>query len=206
MKTDNEMIGLFPIPVMASHIGREFTHDEKDFMLKLPTKLNMGNVTSVDKNVLDYDELKGIRDFVQSKIEDYFQNIICPTTDTSIYITQSWLNYTSKNQFHHKHNHSNSYLSGVIYIDTHPSEDKIHFINPVYNLFPLYMNSIEYHDFNAMDWWLPVYTGRILLFPSHLTHYVSNLQTDTQRISLAFNTFLRGEIGDIEAAAGMTLP
>lgn len=206
MENKNEMIGLFPIPVMSSNIGREFTQEEKDFMLKLPTKLNMGNVMSVDKNVLDYGELKNIRDFAQSKIEEYFQNIICPTTDASIYITQSWLNYTSKNQFHHKHSHSNSYLSGVIYIDTHPTEDKIHFSNPINNLFPLNMNSKQYHDFNAMDWWLPAQTGRILLFPSNLTHYVSNVQTDTQRISLAFNTFLRGEIGEIEGAAGIILP
>jgi uncharacterized protein (TIGR02466 family) len=206
MKTDNEMIGMFPIPVMASHIGREFTQEEKQFMMNLPTKLNQGNITTVDKNILDHPELKDLRDFVQSKIDVYFNDIICPASNASIYITQSWLNITEKNHYHHKHNHSNSYLSGVFYIDTHPSEDKIHFTSNNTNLWPLLIDQKEFNVFNSIDWWLPAQTGKILLFPSSLTHYVSPVQTDTQRVSISFNTFLRGDIGNADSAAGITLP
>ena len=205
MKTDNEMFGLFPIPVMSSHLGREFTHEEKLFMSNLPTKLNQGNITTVDKNILDHPELKDLRDFVQSKIDLYFNDIICPATNTSIYITQSWMNITEKNQYHHKHNHSNSYLSGVFYIDTHPSEDKIHFTSNNTSLWPLLIDQKEFNAFNSPDWWLSAQTGKILLFPSSLSHYVSSVQTDTQRVSISFNTFLRGDIGNADSAAGITL-
>jgi hypothetical protein len=33
------------------------------------------------------------------------------------YITQSWLNYTETNQYHHKHEHPNSLVSGVFYVN-----------------------------------------------------------------------------------------
>ena len=206
MKTDNEVIGLFPTPVMASHIGREFTHEEKNFMINLPTRSNRGNVSSIDKDILDRPELKDLRDFVQSKIDEYLNTVICPAEGASIYVTQSWLNITSKNQFHHPHNHSNSYLSGVLYIDTHPSEDKIYFTSNNTSRWPLLLEHKELTAFNSTDWWLPAQTGKILLFPSSLTHYVPNVQTDTQRVSLSFNTFLRGNIGDADSAAGITLP
>jgi len=34
------------------------------------------------------------------------------------------------------------------------------------------------------------------LFPSNLTHMVETVQTEDTRISIAFNTFLEGVVGD----------
>jgi hypothetical protein len=41
------------------------------------------------------------------------------------YITQSWANYTKKNQYHHTHEHPNSFISGVLYINANEAHDKI---------------------------------------------------------------------------------
>ncbi len=49
------------------------------------------------------------------------------------YITQSWLNYTETNQYHHKHQHPNSLVSGVFYINCDDKFDKIKFFNQILN-------------------------------------------------------------------------
>ena len=39
--------------------------------------------------------------------------------------------------------------------------------------------------------------GRLVLFPSTLLHEVAETEIDTPRVTLSFNTFFRGEIGDV---------
>jgi hypothetical protein len=55
------------------------------------------------------------------------------------------------------------------------------------------------HEFNSQTWSYGVETGDIVLFPSQLVHNVEQVKehTDrTQRVSLSFNTFLKGRLGD----------
>jgi predicted 2-oxoglutarate/Fe(II)-dependent dioxygenase YbiX len=53
----------------------------------------------------------------------------------------------------------------------------------------------EYNVYNSPTWWVPVGQGDLVLFPSRLMHQVANITTDTVRISLAFNVFIKGSIG-----------
>jgi len=43
------------------------------------------------------------------------------------------------------------------------------------------------------------------LFPSGLTHMVETKEDDNTRISIAFNTFLKGYIGSDESLTGLNL-
>ena len=43
--------------------------------------------------------------------------------------------------------------------------------------------------------WYPVETGKIVLFPSYLTHQVTSKKGNNTRISLSFNIFLKGSLG-----------
>jgi hypothetical protein len=47
-------------------------------------------------------------------------------------LTQSWLNYTKPGQFHHKHAHPNSFISGVLYMKAARQRDKIYFYKDGY--------------------------------------------------------------------------
>ena len=125
---------------------------------------------------------------------DYFDKVVC--TDNSIvpYITQSWLNYTKTDQFHHMHNHPNSYISGVFYIDVDDKVDKITFHKANYLAIELYKT--KYNIFNSNSWRYPVKTGDIILFPSSLEHAVDKKKGTNIRISLSFNVFLKGTIGN----------
>jgi hypothetical protein len=75
-----------------------------------------------------------------------------------------WMNFTYKGDSNPVHNHAGS-LSGIIYVqeDNQPT----HF--PAHN----YVNQPN--------------VGEILLFPSHLQHYVEEKMTEEERITLSFN-------------------
>ena len=94
---------LFPTPVMFGHLEQGFTKTELEFINNLEMRENYNNSVSTDTYVLKSSELSEIRLFIEEKINFYFQEIYKPTKELNIYITQSWLNYTETNQYHHKH-------------------------------------------------------------------------------------------------------
>ena len=54
----------------------------------------------------------------------------------------------------------------------------------------------KYNIFNATSWWYPVQTGDVILFPSTLNHGVDKKKGTNTRISLSFNTFIKGKLGE----------
>jgi hypothetical protein len=54
----------------------------------------------------------------------------------------------------------------------------------------------DWNLYNSETWWFTVKTGDIILFPSFLTHMVETKEEDNTRISLAFNVFIKGNIGN----------
>ena len=70
-------------------------------------------------------KVQNIKKFLNQCCKDYLDKIICPKNDIDLYITQSWLNYTKENQYHHKHEHPNSVISGVLYFDSDKKNDTI---------------------------------------------------------------------------------
>jgi hypothetical protein len=107
---------IFPIPVVVSQLERDYTDEERKFFAKQNSKQqrNVGNSMSADNYILEQPELAGIKAEIQVVLNEYMENVICPqNTDNALYITQSWMNWTRPGEWHHKHTHSNSYLSGV---------------------------------------------------------------------------------------------
>jgi uncharacterized protein (TIGR02466 family) len=187
---------LFPEPLYSSKLERALTNEELKTIdtYKAKTYKNAGNRNSYDNYVLENKSLKNLKKDLNKKVIDYFSEVVC--TDNSIipYITQSWINYTENNQFHHKHSHSNSYVSGVFYIAANKEIDKIKFYKANHSSLELKVN--KYNIFNATSWWYPVQTGDVVLFPSALIHGVDEKEGYDTRISLSFNTFIKGKIGD----------
>ena len=188
---------LFPTPVLAAELGRPFTKKEINFVKNTFNKCrkNEGNLLSLDNFILNNKELKNIKKFIESQCKYYLENIICPNNDIELYITISWLNYTLKNGFHHAHTHQNSVISGVFYFDVDEKTDSILFLKNEYN--QIDTSPKNFNSWNSKTWWLPIKNGQLLMFPSNLNHAVQTKKTDGTRISLSFNTFLKGELGSI---------
>jgi|TARA_R100000963_G_C4606449_1_gene78333 uncharacterized protein (TIGR02466 family) len=187
---------LFPNPVYFSKLERALTKEELKTIneYKKKTYKNAGNTTSSDTYVLENKTLKNLKKDLNKMVIDYFNKIVC--TDNSIvpYITQSWLNYTKNKQFHHTHSHANSYVSGVFYINADKKVDKIKFYKDNNSLFKL--KTTKFNIFNSDSWWYSIKTGDVILFPSSLRHGVNKKEGKNIRISLSFNVFLKGTIGD----------
>ncbi|MGW8182337.1 MAG: putative 2OG-Fe(II) oxygenase [Burkholderiales bacterium] len=189
---------IFPTPVMRTNIGRPFTGEESRFFetMQGASHPNVANVRSVDTRVLEAPEMQSIRSFVLDHINQYARKIISADPNLEFYLTQSWLNYTQTGQSHHRHVHTNSLISGVLYVNAKKEVDGICF----------YRNSgaqISVSDqhvnwYNAPSWCLSVSVGDVVLFPSNLSHGVEQTTGEHTRISLAFNAFVRGQIGTEE--------
>jgi uncharacterized protein (TIGR02466 family) len=188
--------GIFPTPIYISKLNRELTNKELSFIdkTKLDVHKNEGNTTSNDNYILNHKSFKDLKTDLDLRVQDYFDKIICPANSITPYITQSWLNYTETNQYHHKHQHPNSLVSGVFYINCHEEYDKIKFFNDTYKSIRLEIK--DWNIWNSETWWFSVKTGDIILFPSSLTHMVETKQGDNTRISLAFNVFIKGTVGN----------
>ena len=198
MNTETKIYGIFPIPIYFSKIKENFTQEELFFIDKIKKfecHKNEGNLTSNNNYILNEKPFVNIKKELDLKVQDYFDKVISSANNITPYITQSWLNFTETNQFHHKHTHPNSLVSGVFYINCDEKFDKIKFFrNDTYQTIKPEVK--DWNLWNSETWWLPVNTGDIILFPSSLKHMVENKQGTNTRISLSFNTFIKGTIGN----------
>lgn len=184
-----EIIPIFPIAVYRIKL-RPLSGPEVNYINTSASVSQMlGNHTSEKSNLLDNPILANLKGLFMENVRIYAEEII--KTDCEFYITNSWKNENYKGQNHSLHNHANSILSGVYYIDVENSESSISF-NRMAS--PYYMNfkSKEYTGFNSMEWTIPVENNMLILFPSSLYHQVRLNQTEHVRRSIAFNTFAKG--------------
>jgi len=188
--------GIFPTPIYISKLNRELTNKELSFIHnnKNDCNKNEGNITSNDNYILNQKVFKDLKTDLDLIVKDYFEKVISPTDKITPYITQSWLNYTETNQYHHKHAHPNSLVSGVFYINCDDKLDKIKFFKEDYKTIKPEIK--DWNIWNSESWWFHVKTGDVILFPSSLTHMVETKEGTNTRISLAFNVFIKGNIGN----------
>lgn len=187
---------LFPEPVYSSNLDRALTKKELKTINKYKKKTtsNAGNSTSSENYVLENKAFNNLKKDLHTKVMDYFDKVICTDNLITPYITQSWINYTETNQSHHPHFHYNSYVSGVFYIAAKKEVDQITFYRPGEKTFELSVT--QHNEFNSPSWKSSVQTGDVVLFPSSLHHGVQNKKGPDTRISLSFNVFVKGKIGN----------
>lgn len=195
------VISLFPTAVGMFKYDGKLTQKEKDALINAKQRPNQGNTSSDDRLILESKKFSKLRQFVQQSVDEYFAKIVCPKHDVKLRITQSWLNWTKPGQYHHQHEHPNSLISGVFYVQADAETDKIYFFNKKYR--QINIPPAEYNLFNSESWWLPVGEGDLVLFPSSLTHEVAVVGGNHTRLSLAFNTFPVGYVGDDDTLTGL---
>jgi uncharacterized protein (TIGR02466 family) len=190
---DFKIIPIFPTTLLCSILGREIIGEEIKAIKNLDYINNKFNLISKNTNVLNLPELQNIRSFFKKSLDCYMKEIVgAPEVD--IYITQSWVNVTTENQSHHKHCHVNSFLSGVFYVEVDSNVDKINFERDK-NIFSLAVKPTELNSFNSHSCDIEVKNGDLIIFPSGLHHSVPIKKESNKRISISFNTFLKGSIG-----------
>ena len=195
----SEMHGVFPCPVyVVKRDSYYHPKEEKEIgdIVKEGIHWNTGNYTSNDSYIFDT-KLKQLKQFCEQQIKIYAEKVIVPKEELDFYITQSWLNITKPGGFHHQHSHANSLISGVFYISTE-GNDKITFTDPNYKIKERISFELKkFNIWNSTNCFFPVDNNKLVLFPSWLDHQVEqNEEATTDRISISFNTFVRGTLGN----------
>lgn len=190
-----QISGIFPTPVYISYMDRPFTPNELDIFNNAEKKLvaNAGNMTSADNYILHNPGLENIKNIITAHLQEYVKRIYNPDHQFVPHITQSWANYTKENQYHHTHEHPNSFISGVLYVSADEENDSINLHKKGYaQIKPV---PKDWNWYNSDSWFFKVKTGMIIMFPSSTTHNVEQKKGDNTRCSLAFNSFFRGHMG-----------
>jgi len=208
----SKLYGIFPTSIYS--VKRKYLEEtgeeEKEIedIIKegmLGTKLHQQSL----KNSTIFDtKLKNIKEFCEKHIKKYVKEVISPKNEElDFYITQSWLNIVKPGGYIHRHSHTNSIISGAFYISME-KDDKIVFYDPNSKMKnrPLKFTIKDDNAWNSLNWILPVEENQLLLFPSWLEHSVEiNEKATKDRISISFNTFVKGTLGERQKLNELTL-
>ncbi len=109
-----------------------------------------------------------------------------------------WYNLNPKFTYNREHIHANSLVSGVYYIKVPKDSGRIVFnrstneYDRMHNIQSIYAENnsqVDNPETNNTHWYYPV-ESMLVLFPSHVSHYVEQNVTEDEsdgRISLSFN-------------------
>jgi len=179
-----DIFPLFAKPI----VKKSFSISDIDIS-DLEWRENESNTTSKDGNVLDNPKYEKLREIAIEMSHHYFYNLLEVNKTVDLYITASWFNRTTQGQSHHKHHHPNSILSGILYIEgdefvtvfeSDPSSDFD------FDKKPNMWNCSKYN--------LSFDKGDCVVFRSNTSHYVPKYEGSVPRVTLSWNTFVRGEI------------
>jgi uncharacterized protein (TIGR02466 family) len=100
---------------------------------------------------------------------------------------QAFVNHITKGAFFHRHAHPNCVLSGVFYVDAHPSTSQIIFHDPrPYRMF--IDRPVRRHTFDtAHEIMFDVESGMLLMWDSWIEHEVTQNHSDYPRTTIVFN-------------------
>ena len=210
-QSGDELMQLFPTPVLICPYPVDYTKELKWIHNQECRKENQGgdaggqkihyNRQSEDTFVLDRPELANIRAFIEAKLHEFVTKIYASTD--KLVITQSWLNKSKKGESHHEHVHPNSMISGVWYPQIHEQMPPIQFRSRSQR--DVSLQTEKYNTFNSATFMLPMKRGELILFPSNLTHSVPVNNNEEERISLSFNSWPKGNMGDIKSLTYLPL-
>ena len=154
----------------------------------LAWQANYSNSITESQRVLD--DLPKLKDQCQQHVSTVWRETLCASVSAELTISTSWFNRTQQGQGHHRHWHTNSLVSAVVYFSDQPAA--ITFVNDRYP-------QIEYDQhsapaWNSATWRIEPCRGDILIFPSWLQHQVETVNSTTARYTLSFNTWPSGII------------
>lgn len=195
---------LFSIPVYQSTIPPidqstfdrliSFEWEQASYNIEKPD-----HKETAERHILDLPEFVNLRRNVQHHIDYFVYEVLGVSHDQQWRITTSWVNKTVEGGSTSAHWHSNSLISGVVYLKTTPGTGAICFHKEKSHK-TLWTDTIKIDfekttDYNTDAVALMPLSHQILMFPSLLTHSVLEHNDTEDRYSLAFNVFPRGVIG-----------
>lgn len=185
----------FPVPLWFDVI-EEIDNKKLAKQLKILSKKSEGRVLSNYGGWQSNDfvlrdcaipELKNLAEIVQTRINDCCK-LINIKKNMQAQLSNFWININSKGNGNNLHNHPSCTLAAVYYVQTPEKCGKVQFEHPS-NMINFWMQSYTDNDMYTTHSCVDVQPeeGKLIVFPSWLKHAVQANESDTDRISIAFN-------------------
>lgn len=103
-----------------------------------------------------------------------------------------WANTHRRCTTHHSHQHPNSLISGVLYVNVPEKSGNLYFEDPRESKsITAYTHGNNHCMYQNRSWEFEPKVGRLIIFPSWLRHgtYPSNLNEGEYRMSMSFNVY-----------------
>lgn len=202
---DFDVQPLFATPYFRTSIAHAIDSDQVEFIKNLKMVRNRDNLISENLYIFNEPELKVLAGAVQEALDIYADQVM--GIPQKLYVTQSWALINEANVGMHAHAHSNSIVSGSLYycelpeplsnvvFDKHTSYRQIS-LNPVKD---------KQNIFNTPINVVTPKTHELIMFSSDLNHQIEANQSTEPRHAIAFNTFVKGKLGDLRDVSELSL-
>ena len=196
---------LFATPLLRADIGFAITPEQIEYIKNLKMIKNQQNLISEDLYIFNRPELKGIADGVQEALDVYAQNVL--GIDQRLVVTQSWALINQPNIGMHAHSHSNSIVSGSLYYCELPEPvSRVIFDKyTAYQQIELIAGDGKANIYNTPRNVITPKQNEVILFPSDINHMVESNGSNELRRAIAFNSFVRGKIGNFRDVSELTV-
>jgi uncharacterized protein (TIGR02466 family) len=195
---------LFSKSILTADLGRDFSTQERsafetaEYVLDSSSTAQEPTNISYTKevNILNSLKLAELASFILKNVNDYMFNHFGVVDPVEFYITRSWFVKSEKGGFGRRHNHPNSVLSGVLYLQS-DSESGNFILHDNQNT---KFGSIEFsygniNETNCSYVSIPPKPGMLILFPSNMMHEVGVNKSQQLRYSLSFDVWFKGPVG-----------
>ena len=166
------------------------------------------NCKTENKYLLRKSEYKLFTDWVEQCVDRVRVHLKFQCDRLSI--TQSWGNKIGNGDYFHIHQHQNSVISGIFYVNKSICGTRFGRTNPYWmrNVNDgdnkMMLSNID-DDSSYLFHYQPCNPGELVLFNSDLKHNVDANHSLNDRYTISFNTFPSGKIGNFEQLAGLTI-
>jgi len=184
----NKVRWLFPTPIMEFNLAHLTNSTVVDALMNMqPSYNNAVRGIRGARNPMELPELAPLYTAFQECVDVYSQEIgLVPNR-----VGSSWMNILRKGGSVDAHRHHESVVSGAFYPHVYPNSANLIFISPLdsYRM----MDSVRQRFTGRNSPYInnahhvSAETGKLVLFPSWLQHYVPQNESEL-RITISFNT------------------
>ena len=140
-------------------------------------------------NILLHPEFEEVKAWIQEMAEDFLTHVLQIEYE-EFFFTESWINISGKGGYQKVHNHSNSIVSGTLYLKSEENHPPLEFKKQKMEFEPFISLTEHYKKGNpntASTLAFPCTQDTMLVFNSYLYHGHGESQVESERIGLAWN-------------------
>jgi uncharacterized protein (TIGR02466 family) len=196
---------LFAEPIYRANIGSVIGPEQIEYIKNLKMVRNQSNLISDNLYIFEEPELASIKQAVQEALDFYASTVMGITQQ--LYVTQSWSLVNNPSVGMHGHSHSNSIVSGSLYFCDLPeaSGNMLFERHRTYQQLQLAPERNRRTIYNTQVNVIEPKQGEVILFSSRLQHNVEVNNSTQDRYSIAFNSFIRGDLGNYRDVSELSL-